>query len=69
MVFGPVIDGQITQLKEILKDYKEHQKELDEVVERLLGNYQEDNQLCICHQSVADRFVLVEEEKIYVNSY
>lgn len=67
MVFGPVIDGQITQLKEILSDYQKQEKNLDEVAERLLGNYPEDNQLCICHQDVADRLVLVGEETIDVN--
>ncbi|MBF0699279.1 DUF3990 domain-containing protein [Streptococcus danieliae] len=63
-VFGPVLDGQITLSQEVLEDYFEEVISLKDVVDILLGKYQDDTQLCICDQGIADRLILVKEEVI-----
>lgn len=63
-VFGPVLDGQVTRLKETLDDYFQGFNTLEQTAEILLGKYQNDTQLCICDQRIADRLTLVKEETI-----
>ncbi|MBJ6745925.1 DUF3990 domain-containing protein [Streptococcus sp. 121] len=63
-VFGPVLDGQVTRLKVTLIDYFKGINSLEKTAGILLGKYQDDTQLCICDQKIADRLILVKEEFI-----
>lgn len=63
-VFGPVLDGQVTRLKVTLNDYFKGINSLEKTAGILLGKYQDDTQLCICDQKIADRLILIKEEFI-----
>lgn len=63
-VFGPVLDGKVTYLRTTLDGYFEGVNTLEETVDILLGKYQDDTQLCICDQVIADKLKLVEEEAV-----
>ena len=63
-VFGPVLDGQVTRLKETLDNYFQGLNTLEQTAKILLGKYQDDTQLCICSQKIADKLTLVKEETI-----
>ena len=63
-VLGPVLDGQVTQLKVTLDDYFQGFITLEQTAKILFGKYQDDTQLCICSQKIADKLTLVKEETI-----
>lgn len=63
-VFGPVLDGQVTRLKATLDNYFQGFNTLEQTAKILLGKYQDDTQLCICDQEIANKLILVQEETI-----
>lgn len=63
-VFGPVLDGNVTCLETTLDGYFNGVNTLEETVDILLGKYQDDTQLCICDQVIADKLILVKEETV-----
>lgn len=63
-VFGGVIDGDITNLNKHIRDYKKGKIDDEILTKLLLGEYYEDNQLCICKQELIC-FIEIKEEEVF----
>lgn len=63
MVFGPVLDGQIIHLQKVIENLFAEKYSLTDTANILLGNHQDDDQLCICDQNIANNLILIKEEE------
>lgn len=67
LIFGPVLDGQLSRLDQIMEDFEHGKSDLATISQKLLGKFKDDDQLCICNQEIADKIVLKEIKCYEIN--